>query len=610
MSTVSAVDVVAPVAITGPILLACLLLVAGRWSPRALTDVLALAGAVGLAVCGALLVAATSTRDAVTWLGGWAPAPGAHPVGIALVADPAAGGLVVLVGVLAAGALLFSWRYFESVEARFHALVLLFCAGMDGFVLAGDLFTMLVFFELMGAVAYALAAYKIEEPRSLQGGLTFGVVNSLGAYLALCGVGVLYARTGQLNLAFVGQALAGAPPDGPAVVGVVLVLVGWLVKAAAVPFHFWLADAHAVAPTPVCVLFSGVMAPLGVYGVARVAAVAAPDVGALRAVLVVVGAVTAVLGTVMCVVQRNLKRLLAYSTIAHVGLFLIGATAAGTRGWLVYLAGHAGVKGALFLLVGVLLARFGSVDEIDLHGAGRTGGTTDRWAAALFLLGGLALAGLPPLGVGLGKAALEESVPGALVPVVVGVSVVTAGAVLRGGLRVFLGVGPRPERQVDPERTSGEGEERETTGRLDRVPATMLAAPAVLLGAALVVGAVPWVGRLGAVAGERLADGPSYRAAVLGAAPVAAAPAEPVAWHLSGVVTGFATAAGAVVLALLVLVAARVPARQRRPLRRAVGPIVLVLERLHSGHVGDYVAWLLLGAAVIGIAVAAPTLGS
>ncbi|NMO88488.1 NADH dehydrogenase [Actinomycetospora sp. TBRC 11914] len=602
-------DVLAPVAVTGPVLLACLVLVAGRWLPRPVIDAVALAGAVGLAVCGALLVHATLAGDAVTWLGGWTPPPGAHPVGIALVVDPAAGGLVVLVGVLAAGALLFSWRYFASVEARFHGLVLLFSAGMTGFVLAGDLFTMLVFFELMGAVAYALAAYKIEEPRSLQGGLTFGVVNSLGAYLALCGIGVLYARTGQLSLAYVGETLAGARPDGPAVVGIVLVLVGWLVKAAAVPFHFWLADAHAVAPTPVCVLFSGVMAPLGVYGVVRVSAVAAPEVPALRGVLVVVGAVTAVLGAVLCVVQRNLKRLLAYSTIAHIGLFLVGATDGGARAWLVYLAGHAGVKAALFLLVGGLLARFGSVDEIDLHGAGRTGDPADRVAAALYVVAALALAGLPPFGAGLGKAALEESVPGALVPVVVGTSVVTAAAVLRAGLRVFYGVGPRPERRVDLERTSGEGEERETTGRLRHATATMLAAPALLLAAAAVVGVLPLIGRVGALAGERLADGGAYRAAVLGTGAVAGAVPEPVSWHPPGVVTGVLTTAAAVVLALLVLVSGRVPARRRRPVRRAIGPVVLGLERLHSGHVGDYVAWLLFGAAVIGIAVAAPTLG-
>jgi multicomponent Na+:H+ antiporter subunit D len=605
---VSTVDVVAPLAVTGPVLLACLLLLVGGWTPRIVTDAVALAGALALAGAGALLLDATTTHDAVTWLGGWTPPPGAHPVGIALVVDPAAAGLVVLIGVLAAGALLYSWRYFEVVEARFHALVLLFCAGMTGFVLAGDLFTMLVFFELMGAVAYALAAYKIEEARSLQGGLTFGVVNSLGAYLALCGIGVLYARTGQLGLAPVGEALAGASPDGPAVVGIVLVVVGWLVKAAAVPFHFWLADAHAVAPTPVCVLFSGVMAPLGVYGVVRVSAVAAPGVPALYPVLVGVGVVTAVLGAVLCVLQRNLKRLLAYSTIAHIGLFLIGAAGGGTRAWFVYLVGHAGVKAVLFLMVGVLLARFGSVDENELHGAGRTGRAPDRWAAALFGVAALALAGLPPFGAGLGKAALEESVPGALVPVVVGVSVVTGAAVLRAGLRVFLGVGPRPSRRPDPERTSGEGEERETTGRLENAPTTMLAAAAVLLVAALAVGLVPLVGQLGADAGERLADGAGYRAAVLGTAPVAP-PVEPVVWHLAGVVAGFATTAAALALALAVLAGSRIPERARTSVRRALRPMVVGLERLHSGHVGDYVAWLLFGAAVIGIAVAAPTLG-
>ncbi|MFD1046665.1 complex I subunit 5 family protein, partial [Kibdelosporangium lantanae] len=260
-------------------------------------------------------------------------------------------------------------------------LILLFLAGMVGFSLTADLFDLFVFLELMSAAAYALTGHKIEEPRAVQGGFTFGVVTSLSAYFTLTGIGLLYARTGQLGMSQIGAGLHAMDPL--VLAAVVLVLTGLFVKAAIVPFHFWLADAHAVAPTPVCVLFSGVMAPLGVYGLWRVTTVVFGGVLDPRGTFQVLGLVTALVGAVLCLMQRHLKRMLAYSTIAHLGLFLIGMTS-GVTGAVTYVLGHAGVKGALFLLVGVLLARKGNVDELDLRGQVRDLRLT-RW---LFPVGG------------------------------------------------------------------------------------------------------------------------------------------------------------------------------------------------------------------------------
>ena len=134
--------------------------------------------------------------------------------------------------VLMTASLVYSWRYFKAVGAIYHALMLVFLAGMVGFCLTGDLFNMFVFFELMSVAAYALTGYKIEEEKSLEGALNFAVVNSVGAFLILIGIGLLYGRTGALNLAQIGRELAGRPADGLVVASFVLITSGLAVKGA------------------------------------------------------------------------------------------------------------------------------------------------------------------------------------------------------------------------------------------------------------------------------------------------------------------------------------------------------------------------------------------
>lgn len=575
-----------PLLVAVPLLGAALLAAGGRLVPRFVAESAACAVAGGTAALAVLLLT-HSSPPLTEWVGGWEPMAG-HSVGIVLTGDGPGLGMAALVSVLTLAALAYSWRSFDEPPhghaGAFPALVLVFQAGMCGFAIAGDLFNAFVWFELMSVVAYALTGHRVEEARAVQGALAFAVVNSLGAYALLMGIALLYARTGELALAEIGGALdAQGPPDALVLTGFVLVLTGLLVKAAAVPFQFWLPDAHAVAPTPVCMLLSGVMVELGVFGVWRVYDTVFSGPGGLPAadaerVLTVLGALTAVLGAVMCWHQRHIKRLLAYSTIAHTGLFLLGIgtlTPEGDDGVALYVVGHAGVKAALFACVGILLDRYGSVDEHVLHGRARP----LRGVGAMVAVGALGLAGLPPFGTALGKSVAEEAAGGPLTVLYVLASAVTAAAVLRVAARVFLGLGPTPEDAggADAYETTGSGEEPETRQRLGRVPDTMTAVPALLLAGALAAGAVPAFGNAVAHAMSEATSAGLVHTSVH--------------WTPLGVGLGLLSTAVAVALAAVAVA---------RPGLLAAPDWMLPLRRLQSGHVGDYVAWLLVGTTVLG----------
>lgn len=590
-----------PLLVAAPILVACLLVAVGRRLPRLVVDVLATGTALGVTGVAALLLVVTDPGRTVSWFGGWTPVHRLS-VGIPFVADSVSAGIALLVGGLMSCALLYCWRYFDSVEGHFHALMLFFLAGMEGFALSGDVFDMFVFFEVMSAAAYALTGFKVEDESAVEGGLNFGIVNSLGAYLSLTGIGILYARVGQLGLPQLGDALSHKPPDALVVAAFVLIVTGFLVKAAMVPFHFWLADAHAVAPAPVCVLFSGAMVELGLYGTARVFWVVFGEtipLDDIRRTFLILGALTAVLGAVMCFTQRHLKRLLAYSTISHVGLFMIGFACLdpdGTAGAALYVLGHAGVKGALFMIVGVLLDRYGSVDEHHLFGRAKG----QRLMAVLFFASALGLAGLPPFGTALGKSLIEDAT---LVhgfdwgPVLfVLVSAVTAGAVLRAGLRIYFGLGPEPAAD-DADKTKGE--EEPDTPRLQRVPFTMIVPIVVLVLGGLSAGVVPHGGQAVAHAAERLIDGKGYIDQALTNAPPSALHPEPKAdWTTLGVLLGVLSTLLAFGFAALGLWAQKLP-RPVQVVSVVFRPVMRELHHLHSGHVGDYVAWLFVGVAVL-----------
>jgi multicomponent Na+:H+ antiporter subunit D len=586
---------VAALAVAVPIIASTLLAaVKPLHPPRRLVDLAAIGAAAAVAVLSAILLARSADGTVVLWFGAWTPGDGVA-LGVSFAVDPLSAAAALLAALLAVGALVFSVRYVAVSDDLYHALILVFLAGMVGFALSGDLFNLFVFFELLSVAAFVLAGYQIEQRAPLEGSLNFAIVNTVGTFLFLTGIALVYGRTGALNLAQIGEELSRQDPDALVAVSFALVASALFVKAAIVPFHFWLADAYAVARTPVCMLFAGVMSELGLYGIARVWWTAYSDAlgdEGLRAILIAAGVLTALVGALMALVQTHLKRLLAFATISYLGLFLVGVgtlNSDGLAGAALFVAGDGFLKASLFACVGIVQHRLGHVDVRALHGRAREVPAI----AALFALAALGVASLPPFGSFFGKALLEHGAStaghGWVVAVFIAVAILTGAAILRAGGRVFLGLG-EAEEFVDDSQGGGEPPGETEPGR---TPAVMALPAAGFLGAALAVGLIPGIADAAVHAADRFLDRGAYAGEVLlGHGASTPAPPPDTGTHWYDWLYAATSCAGAVALAALLLLRSGAAETARRPLAG--------LRALHSGHPGDYVAFVVLGAAVLG----------
>jgi multicomponent Na+:H+ antiporter subunit D len=332
----------------------------------------------------------------------------------------------------------------------------------------------------------------------------------------------------------------------------------------------------------VCILLAGAFSELGLFGLARVYWTVFDGAFAhdgLSAVLLAAGLLTAVVGALMCAVQHHLKRMLAFATIAHVGLFLTGLALLepdGLAGTAIWVVADGLVKAGLFCCVAVVQHRHGSVEVGEVFGRG------SRRLGIVFVAGALCVASLPGTGSFLGKALVEDAAPPWVPPLLMLVTGLVAGTLLRAAGRVFWGIGQPPP--PDPA-----GDEPEDEEARERGGARSLAAGAVVLtvagaGWGLVPGLTAAAGRAAAAFTDRR----GYAAAVLeGRAPIHAL-------HVPGPSpAAYAYAGGSLAVAGIVawLGLTRTVATPR-PLD--------ALRRLHSGHPGDYVAWTVAGAAVLG----------
>ncbi|WP_306187314.1 complex I subunit 5 family protein [Streptomyces sp. MK5] len=602
-------SVLAPLTVVVPLCTAALLAASAHWLPRRAPDIVALVAAAAVTAMAAALAVTTQSEPLVYWFGGWHPVRGLA-IGIAFVVEPAGATLAALSGLLTVASLVFSWRYFEEVGHLYQALVLALLAGMVGFSLSADLFNIFVWLELMSVAAYALCGYRIQQPGVVQGAVNFALLNSIGTLTMLLGIALVYGRTGALNLAQIGETLRAQPPGGPVIVGFTLVTAGLLVKAGAVPFHFWLADAYTVVPAPVGALFAGVMSDLAFHTLARIywdgfSEALAFHHHAVRTALLCFAVASVVVGAAMALLEANLKRQLAFATVAGGGAMLAGIallTPRGLAGSTVLLVTEGMLKAALFLLVGAVIQWLGGSDELLLHGRGR-----DRRGVVpgvLLACCGMGLALAPPFGPFLGTALIAGFGGLRWLTVVLVCGAAATGAVfLRSAARIFLAWGPRKDPALTSQPTEPDEGEPEPGSRGHEGwgspghRAVMLTPPLVLVllgyGLALLPGVDAWFTHVAHAVTEPRRTAAHVLGGPLPPAPPETAGPSPFAGNW---LWALASSGGAVVLAALSLWWQRFAGGLRRALLAPAG----ALKRLHDGSVGDYALWFTVGLAALG----------
>jgi multicomponent Na+:H+ antiporter subunit D len=292
----------------------------------------------------------------------------------------------------------------------FYPLFLTLATGLTGAMLTGDVFNLFVFAELMvisGAVLTAIS----DDRSGTEAAYKYFYLSVLAAIFLLIASGLLYASYGTLNMADLAQRL-NADPGAPLLsMAMVMLMAFFMVKSAIVPFHFWQPDFHAASPTPVSAMLSSVVVKLGVYGFLRMTTLLfVEQAGIIRGILIAFGAIGVIFGGLAAIGTYHAKRMLAYSTIAQIGFILVGlgwGTPLALAAAIVFTFNHGLIKAAMLMLAGAVASRTAvkTAAFSEIAGAGKS----MPLAGVLFLLGGLALAGIPPTNGFVSKLALFRS---------------------------------------------------------------------------------------------------------------------------------------------------------------------------------------------------------
>ena len=357
---------------------------------------------------GGALLSALLLQGAVTggetfsyYLGSWPP-----PWGIEFVVDAASAFTVLVMASLAFVVTLFarSALLAEIAEAdagKAYAAWLLACGGLSGLVMTGDAFNLFVFLEisaLSSVILIALGAGR--DRRALIAGYNYLIIGAVGATFYVVGVGFIYAVTGSLNMVDLAERIPAVPQTTVVAVGFGFMMAGILVKAAIFPVHIWLPAAYAFAPSAVSSLLAAIATKASLYVLARVVFdvfAGVPDLTslALHYALIPLALGGIFIGTVLAIYENDIKKLLAFSSVAQIGYIALGfavATTAGVAAGFVHIGNHALIKGGLFVAVGIYAVALGRRINLDqMVGLGRRMPIT----TTAFLICGLSLIGLP-----------------------------------------------------------------------------------------------------------------------------------------------------------------------------------------------------------------------
>ena len=398
------------------------------------------------------LLSQTMAAGAIHYeLGGW-PAP----YGIEYVVDPVNAWVVVIVALI--GALVAPYARVsverEITEDRiplFYAAFILCLTGLLGIAVTGDVFNVFVFLEISSLSAYALIALGSDR-RALTASFQYLIMGSVGATFIVIGIGLMYVMTGTLNMADLADRLPEVSDTRTIPVAFTFLTVGITLKLALFPLHLWLPNAYTYAPSAVTAFIASTATKVGVYLLLRFfftifGVTFSFDVMQLDRILMPLALIAIVTMSLVAIYQENVKRLLAYSSVAQIGYMVLGisfASVLGLTAGILHLFNHALMKGALFMSMGCVMYRVGSVRLERMNGLGRA----MPWTMAAFVVGGLSLIGVP-FTVGfiskwyLVQAALEQG----MWPV--------AGVVLLGSLLALMYVWKVVEvayfREADPE---------------------------------------------------------------------------------------------------------------------------------------------------------------
>jgi multicomponent Na+:H+ antiporter subunit D len=350
------------------------------------------------AIAVALLMQVMNSGPISYELGGWP-----SPYGIVYVIDHLSAFVMLFVSGLGAIVLTYAPASINreiplSKHYLFFATYLLCMTGLLGMCITGDLFNVFVFLEISSLASYALISLG-KTRRAPLAALHYLILGTIGATFFLIGIGLLYQMTGTLNMADIADRLQRVDGDRTQLVAFAFMTVGLCIKMAVFPLHTWLPNAYTYAPSTVTCFIASTATKVSVYAFIRlVFGIFTPkfafEVLPLDQALMIFSLVGIFIASAAAVYQTNVKRLLAFSSVAQIGYMLLGISMANVNGLsagIVHMFNHALIKGGLFMVVGCFALRLGSVQLEDWKGAGKT----MPWTSFAWVVGGLGLIGVP-----------------------------------------------------------------------------------------------------------------------------------------------------------------------------------------------------------------------